>query len=181
MHTIGLRHCSYRHIDTARYYLNEDQVGLAVKQCGIPREDVFVSKSKYERVRGRNSSHTVRLASKIYHPEHGYEQTLEAVDDSLRKFGHGTFVATRCQGWQGDDSAMDILQSILTSTLSTVACRGKRRGWRHGGLSSPRGTPERSSRLGCRTSEWLISMALTSRVDYGQFPETHRRDDWGRV
>ncbi|EMD34111.1 hypothetical protein CERSUDRAFT_117619 [Gelatoporia subvermispora B] len=58
----------YRHIDSARYYQNEAEVGKAVRQSGIPRSEVFVT-------------------SKIYHPEHGYESTLQAVNDSLERFG----------------------------------------------------------------------------------------------
>ncbi|KAI0666603.1 Aldo/keto reductase [Trametes maxima] len=64
--------CGYRLIDTARYYKNEDQVGKAIRESGIPREEVFV-------------------VSKIYHPEHGYESTLAAVEDSLDKFGYEYF------------------------------------------------------------------------------------------
>ncbi|KAI0766860.1 Aldo/keto reductase [Trametes elegans] len=64
--------CGYRHIDSARYYKNEDKVGEAIRQSGIPREQVFVT-------------------SKIYHPEHGYETTLEAVQGSLDKFGYEYF------------------------------------------------------------------------------------------
>jgi 2,5-diketo-D-gluconate reductase A len=33
----------YRHIDTAQMYGNEREVGLAVRESGIPREDVFVT------------------------------------------------------------------------------------------------------------------------------------------
>ncbi|KAI0728950.1 Aldo/keto reductase [Fomitopsis betulina] len=58
----------YRLIDTARYYGNEDQVGLAVRQSGIPREEIFVT-------------------SKIFHSDHGYESTVKAVDESLHNFG----------------------------------------------------------------------------------------------
>ena len=32
-----------RHIDSARYYQNEDKVGQAIRESGIPREQVFVS------------------------------------------------------------------------------------------------------------------------------------------
>ncbi|RDX45701.1 Aldo/keto reductase [Lentinus brumalis] len=64
--------CGYRHIDTARYYKNEAQVGQAVRESGIPREEIFVT-------------------SKIYHPEHGYENTLAALQDSLDKFGCNYF------------------------------------------------------------------------------------------
>ena len=34
-----------RHIDSARYYKNEAQVGQAVRESGIPREEIFVSAS----------------------------------------------------------------------------------------------------------------------------------------
>jgi len=33
----------YRHIDTAQYYANEEQVGEAIKQSGIAREDIYVT------------------------------------------------------------------------------------------------------------------------------------------
>ncbi|KAI9712023.1 MAG: hypothetical protein M1820_001731 [Bogoriella megaspora] len=36
----------YRHIDTAHMYQTELEVGVAVRECGIPREDLFVT-TKY--------------------------------------------------------------------------------------------------------------------------------------
>ncbi|KAI0728939.1 Aldo/keto reductase [Fomitopsis betulina] len=60
----------YRHIDSARYYRNEDQVGRAVRESGVPREDVFVT-------------------TKIYDTHHGYESTVKAVHESLQHFGFG--------------------------------------------------------------------------------------------
>ena len=35
--------CGYRHIDTARVYGNEESVGRAVRDSGIPRSDIFVT------------------------------------------------------------------------------------------------------------------------------------------
>lgn len=35
--------CGYRHIDTARVYGNEDSVGAALRDSGIPRSEVFVT------------------------------------------------------------------------------------------------------------------------------------------
>ncbi|KAI1789489.1 Aldo/keto reductase [Ganoderma leucocontextum] len=58
----------YRHIDSARMYGNEAQVGEAVRESGIPRSQLYIT-------------------SKIQNDEHGYEKTLAAVDDSLKKFG----------------------------------------------------------------------------------------------
>ncbi|EMD35717.1 hypothetical protein CERSUDRAFT_84824 [Gelatoporia subvermispora B] len=63
----ALKH-GYRHIDSARVYGNEADVGEAVRRSGIPREQVF-------------------LTTKIVGYEHGYESTLRAVDDSLKLFG----------------------------------------------------------------------------------------------
>ncbi|KIP02414.1 hypothetical protein PHLGIDRAFT_26593 [Phlebiopsis gigantea 11061_1 CR5-6] len=58
----------YRHVDSARYYENEEEVGRAVRECGVPREELFVT-------------------SKIYHPDFGYESTLRCTDESYAKFG----------------------------------------------------------------------------------------------
>ncbi|EHJ57485.1 hypothetical protein HMPREF9318_00470 [Streptococcus urinalis FB127-CNA-2] len=33
----------YRHIDTAQAYFNEEEVGKAIADSGIPREDIFVT------------------------------------------------------------------------------------------------------------------------------------------
>ena len=33
----------YRHIDTAAAYFNEGEVGRAVKESGIPREEIFLT------------------------------------------------------------------------------------------------------------------------------------------
>jgi diketogulonate reductase-like aldo/keto reductase len=33
----------YRHIDTATAYFNEEEVGKAVLESGIPREEIFVT------------------------------------------------------------------------------------------------------------------------------------------
>jgi len=62
----ALKH-GYRHIDSARVYRNEAQVGQAVRESGVPRSEIF-------------------LTSKIYHPDHGYESTLKAADESLQLF-----------------------------------------------------------------------------------------------
>ncbi|KAF7315531.1 hypothetical protein MIND_00068400 [Mycena indigotica] len=58
----------YRHIDSAQMYRNEAAVGAAVRESGIPREDLFL---------------TTKCASK----SHGYESTVKGVDTSLAAFG----------------------------------------------------------------------------------------------
>lgn len=56
----------YRLIDTAAYYNNEDGVGKAVANSQIPRSEIFIS-------------------TKVWNADHGYDNTLKAIDDSLEK------------------------------------------------------------------------------------------------
>lgn len=56
----------YRHIDTAQGYGNEESVGLGVKQSGVPREELFIT-------------------SKLANSEHGYDKTMAAFEQSLKK------------------------------------------------------------------------------------------------
>ncbi|MGB7706210.1 MAG: aldo/keto reductase [Nitrososphaeraceae archaeon] len=56
----------YRHIDTAWLYGNEGDVGRAVVESGIPREDVF-------------------LTTKVWNSDQGYDLTLRAYEKSLRR------------------------------------------------------------------------------------------------
>ena len=58
----------YRHIDTAAAYFNEADVGKAVKDSGIAREEIFIT-------------------SKIWLQDHGYEAAKKAVDVSLQNLG----------------------------------------------------------------------------------------------
>ena len=58
----------YRLIDTASSYQNEEAVGRAVKTCGIPREELFIT-------------------TKAYIQEMGYENTMKAFEDSLKRLG----------------------------------------------------------------------------------------------
>lgn len=58
----------YRHIDTAAYYQNERAVGRAVRDSGLPREEVFVT-------------------TKLWHTDNGYQEALAACDRSLKALG----------------------------------------------------------------------------------------------
>ncbi|KAH9999929.1 Aldo/keto reductase [Russula vinacea] len=58
----------YRHIDSARAYRNEAEVGDAVRESGVPREEIFIT-------------------SKINKTSGGYQSCLDAIDDSLKNFG----------------------------------------------------------------------------------------------
>jgi diketogulonate reductase-like aldo/keto reductase len=56
----------YRLIDTAQMYGNEEDVGIALKKSGIPREEIFIT-------------------TKLWNSEHGYQKTLNACEESLEK------------------------------------------------------------------------------------------------
>lgn len=56
----------YRSIDTAQVYNNEESVGNAVKKCGVPRSDLF-------------------LTTKVWISNGGYEKTLASIKESLEK------------------------------------------------------------------------------------------------
>lgn len=58
----------YRHIDSAHAYGNERSVGAAVKESGIPRNEIWVT-------------------SKLWCNEYGEGKTLAAIDKMLARFG----------------------------------------------------------------------------------------------
>lgn len=58
----------YRHIDTAAAYFNEDEVGKAVRDSGIPRDELFIT-------------------SKLWLQDYGYDAACRGIDASLKKLG----------------------------------------------------------------------------------------------
>jgi diketogulonate reductase-like aldo/keto reductase len=58
----------YRHIDTAAVYGNEADVGAALRQSGIAREEVFIT-------------------TKLWNSDQGYDSALQAMDRSLGNLG----------------------------------------------------------------------------------------------
>ena len=58
----------YRHVDTARIYGNEADVGAAVRASGVAREQLFVT-------------------TKLWNDDQGYDRTLRAFDASLQRLG----------------------------------------------------------------------------------------------
>lgn len=65
--TAALR-AGYRSIDTAAAYENEEGTGRAIRQFGLPRDEVFVT-------------------TKLWNSEQGYESTLRACEASLDRLG----------------------------------------------------------------------------------------------
>ncbi|QMS85968.1 aldo/keto reductase [Candidatus Xianfuyuplasma coldseepsis] len=62
--TLWALEAGYRHIDTAQIYGNEEQVGRAIKDSKVPREDIFVT-------------------TKLWNTSQGYESTKKAFQHSL--------------------------------------------------------------------------------------------------
>src|SRR6187551_2332884 len=58
----------YRLIDTATLYANEEGVGRAIAESGLPRDEVFVT-------------------TKVWNSDHGFDATLAAFDKSLDLLG----------------------------------------------------------------------------------------------
>ncbi|KQM12007.1 hypothetical protein AOA80_04985 [Methanomassiliicoccales archaeon RumEn M1] len=58
----------YRHIDTATFYGNEREVGEAIRESGIDRDEVFIT-------------------TKLWNDDHGYDRAREAFRRSLRRLG----------------------------------------------------------------------------------------------
>lgn len=55
----------YRHIDTASVYKNEKEIGIAIKESNIPREEIFIT-------------------SKVWKDSMGYENTINSFNNSLK-------------------------------------------------------------------------------------------------
>ncbi|MGY2063363.1 aldo/keto reductase, partial [Nocardia gipuzkoensis] len=58
----------YRSIDTAAIYGNEAEVGRAIAEFGLPRDEVYIT-------------------TKLWNSEQGYDSTLRAFDESMTKLG----------------------------------------------------------------------------------------------
>lgn len=58
----------YRLIDTAAAYMNEEAVGAAIKECGLPREEFFIT-------------------TKLWVQDASYEDAKKAIQTSLDKLG----------------------------------------------------------------------------------------------
>jgi 2,5-diketo-D-gluconate reductase A len=55
----------YRHIDTAQAYGNEESVGRALRDSGVPREDVFITTKFYPRRRGDPAAEAERSLRRL--------------------------------------------------------------------------------------------------------------------
>ncbi|PCD06005.1 aldo/keto reductase [Peribacillus simplex] len=82
----------YRAIDTAAIYENEEGVGHAIRECGVPREELFIT-------------------SKVWNTEQGYETTLKAFEDSLNRLGL-EYLDLYLIHWPGKDKYLETWRAL---------------------------------------------------------------------
>ena len=66
--TLNAIKAGYRHIDTAAAYFNEADVGRAVRDSGVARDELFIT-------------------SKLWLQDYGYEAATKGIDTSLKNLG----------------------------------------------------------------------------------------------
>jgi len=112
----------YRHVDTARVYGNEKDVGAAIAASGIPRSEIFVT-------------------TKLWNEDQGYDSALRAFDDSLGRLGldyidlyliHWPVPHARLESWRalekifGDKRARAIgVSNFMTHHLDELLAKAK--------------------------------------------------------
>lgn len=82
----------YRLIDTAAIYGNEEGVGRALKDSGIPREEIF-------------------LTTKLWNSDQGYESAFRAFEVSLEKLGTD-YVDLYLVHWPGKDKYVESYKAL---------------------------------------------------------------------
>lgn len=82
----------YRHIDTAAFYDNEEKVGRAIRDSGVPRDDVFVT-------------------TKLWNTDHGEDSAREAFQRSRDRLDVGV-IDLYLIHWPVPDLRMDSWQTL---------------------------------------------------------------------
>jgi diketogulonate reductase-like aldo/keto reductase len=87
---VAALNAGYRHVDTVRIYGNEADVGAALRDSGVAREDVFVT-------------------TKLWNADQGYDRARNAFDGSLQRLGvdyvdlyliHWPVAGKRLESWR---------------------------------------------------------------------------------
>lgn len=90
----------YRHVDTAAFYANEADVGRAIRDSGIPREEIFVT-------------------TKLWNTDHGYENTIAAFERSLAEL-QMDYLDLYLIHWPTDASQSENWDTINLSTWKAM-------------------------------------------------------------
>lgn len=83
----------YRHIDTAAIYGNEEAVGRAIKDSGVPRNELFVT-------------------TKVWNSDQGFDKTLEAFEVSMKKLDIEYFDLYLIHWFKGYEKALDTYMAL---------------------------------------------------------------------
>ncbi|NMO96366.1 aldo/keto reductase [Paenibacillus lemnae] len=83
----------YRSIDTAAIYGNEEGVGQAIRESGVPREELFIT-------------------TKVWNDDQGYESTLKACETSLQKLGLD-YLDLYLIHWPGKDKYKETWKALI--------------------------------------------------------------------
>jgi diketogulonate reductase-like aldo/keto reductase len=92
----------YRHFDTATFYANEAELGRAIRESGIPREEIFVT-------------------TKVWNSDQGYRQTLRAFELSNKALGLD-YVDLYLIHWPVEQHRRDTWKALL-ELYETGRCR----------------------------------------------------------
>src|SRR5580704_9725852 len=172
----------YRHLDTATMYANEEEVGRAVRDSGLPRQDVFLT-SKLRAGDAARENQRVRLAGAAGPPRRGAhprgrgEQLLAGPDRRA------------CRGhWRGPGGEPDPVEPAALRRGPAGRAAVARRGCR--GVQPAEGhQPERPGadrdRLGARRHARAGCPAVAPGTRHRGHPEVRRpevdRDEPGSV
>jgi diketogulonate reductase-like aldo/keto reductase len=85
----------YRHIDTAMIYGNEVEIGKAIKDSNVAREDIF-------------------LTSKLWNTDQGYQETLDACNKSLNNLGVEYLDLYLIHWFKGYDKQLETYRAMET-------------------------------------------------------------------
>ena len=98
----------YRHLDTARMYMNEKEVGAGIAASGVARKDIF-------------------LTTKVWRDDLSYDATMASVENSLKDLGtdyldlcllHWPMPETDRDKWQEKDlSAWRALEKLYKENV----------------------------------------------------------------
>ncbi len=136
--------CGYRLIDTASFYENETQVGQAIRDCGINREDIIVQTKlypdQYDDAPRAIDQALVRLnvgyidILMLHHPAHNDVKAYRAIEEAIAKgkvkaAGISCYYIKECESFLPKISVKPLviqneIHSIVPRKLAILIARG---------------------------------------------------------